>query len=149
MTKPVIGFHKVLLVRGWSLRVEQDWTCKFAEMTLKRSGNFINLRERIRSATACRLYLFSFSDETEQPALISVVQAQIEKVQVEIGYLDLWFLRLSAEFSSGGRGVKSIFVRSSTWREEDGESHIGPERGHAGCSGNAAIITQKSGGMRE
>src|SRR5213080_2509043 len=69
MTKPVIGFHKVLLVRGWSLRVEQDWTCKFAEMTLKRSGNFIDLRERIRSATACRLYLFSFSDETEQRGL--------------------------------------------------------------------------------
>jgi len=69
MTKPVIGFHNVLLVRSWSLRVEQDWTCKFAEMTLKRSGNFIDLRERIRSATACRLYLFSFSDETEQRGL--------------------------------------------------------------------------------
>jgi len=32
-----------LLVRGWSLRVEQDSTCKFAQMTLKSSGNFMGL----------------------------------------------------------------------------------------------------------
>ena len=51
---------------GWSLRVEQDWTCKFAEMTLKRSGNFIDLpakhsqRDRM---SAVSIFLF-LSDST-------------------------------------------------------------------------------------
>src|SRR5438552_17539637 len=92
---------------------------------------------------------FLFPTKLSSAALISVVQAQIEKVQVEIGYLDLWFLRLSAEFSSGGRRVKSAFARSPAWREEDSIAHIGPQCGHAGCSSNAAIITHNSVGMRE
>ena len=86
MTKPVIGFHKVLLVRGLSLRVEQDWTCKFAEMTLKRSGNFIDFGRTVfavRPRVGCIYFLFLI--KTGGAALIKVVQAKIQKLPMEIG----------------------------------------------------------------
>jgi hypothetical protein len=59
--KPVIRFHNVLLVRGWTLRVEQGSTRKFAEMTLKRSGSFMDL---VRVPSQCirmlAVSIFSF-----------------------------------------------------------------------------------------
>ena len=59
--EPAIGFHNILLVRGWTLRVEQGSTSKFAEMTLKRSGNFMDL---VRIPSQCirmlAVSIFSF-----------------------------------------------------------------------------------------
>src|SRR5205814_7603508 len=77
------SFHRVFSVRGWSLKVEQGSTCKFAEMTLKRSGSFIDLagmhsqRDRTSAVTIFSFLAFflGLADRpTSEPRVISCLR---------------------------------------------------------------------------